>query len=435
MVALTPAPRVHVIGAGVAGLSAAVRLADGGFAVKVHEAAKQAGGRCRSFYDGTLQATIDNGTHLVLSGNRDLFDFVDRIGAGSAMHMEPRAAFDFVDLSSDARWCVDLGAGGRGGLPGWLWDRSRQPPGLHALSFARDVWALRQGAGKTVAECLDPAAQLYRTFWQPICLAALNTAPAEGAASLLWAVLRDTVLKGGAFARPVYAPDGLSAALIDPAVEALRGRGVEVNFGHRLRILKEREGRIEAIDFGHFRDVLRPQDAVVLALPDHAAATLMGELGVPLQAPLGSRSILNVHYRVRPSCARVRMLGVIGGDIEWLFQRQNIVSVTVSGAAAWMDKKPGVIAQTLWPEVSKALGLDGPALAHRVIKERHATFHATVSAAARRPGSRTALNNLYVAGDWTDTGLPASLESAVRSGRLAAQAVMEDHKNGLTHVA
>ncbi|HEY9079803.1 hydroxysqualene dehydroxylase HpnE [Magnetovibrio sp.] len=414
--------RVHVIGAGLAGLSAAVRLSRAGLNVSVHETAKHAGGRCRSFFDDALDATIDNGTHLLLSGNREVLDYADLIGGAGELHHAPRAAFEFKDLEAKDSWCVDLGASGGLSLIRWLWDTRRHPPGLKPAGFLSDVWALRGGRDKSVAACIDSSSHLARNFWRPLCLAVLNGEPTESSAYLLWAMLRRSVLKGGAFAKPVFAPDGLGAALVDPALAVLSGLGAEVHFQRRITKLDIEGAHVGSIRFANAAEVLSENDAVILAVPHQNVA----ELIEGVDAPPGSNAILNVHYRIAQTVDEPRMLGIVGGETEWLFQRADIVSVTISAANAWMDKDTDAIAHTLWPEVAQALDINGDALAYRVIKERRATFAATPEALALRPATRTHLKNLYLAGDWTDTGLPATLESAAMSGRLAAEAVMRD---------
>ena len=117
---------VHIIGAGIAGLSAAVRLVDAGRKVIVHEAAAFAGGRCRSYLDPTLGVVIDNGNHLLLSGNHEALDYLDRIGARKTLHDPGAAVFDFADLKSGERWRLDLS---EGRIPWWLFDRKKRVPG------------------------------------------------------------------------------------------------------------------------------------------------------------------------------------------------------------------------------------------------------------------------------------------------------------------
>ncbi|MBL4613580.1 MAG: FAD-dependent oxidoreductase [Magnetovibrio sp.] len=414
--------RVHVIGAGLAGLSAAVRLSKAGASVTVHETAKYAGGRCRTFHDQALQSTIDNGTHLLLSGNHEVLDFLHLTGGHSQLVEAERGGLDFLDLASGERWCVDLGTGkGTLSLLKWLFDKSRQPPGLKPLGFLKDVFALKHGRGKTVAACVNTTSELYHKFWQPMTLAVLNAAPQDAAAELIWAVLRETVIKGGAFAKPMYATHGLGTALVDPALKVLAEGGADVHFQRRITALDIEQGRVYCVSFAKAAEVLSVDDAVILAVPHHSVANLVADV----KAPTGSRAILNVHYQVRKAVDHPRMTGLVGGQAEWLFQRSNIASVTISGADAWMDKDTDSIAHAVWPEIAKALGEGAEVPAYRVIKERRATFAATPQELHKRPGPQTLCENLYLAGDWTDTGLPATLEGAVKSGRLAAQAVLQ----------
>jgi uncharacterized protein with NAD-binding domain and iron-sulfur cluster len=118
-------------------------------------------------------------------------------------------------------------------------------------------------------------------------------------------------------------------------------------------------------------------------------------------------------------------LGIIGGTAEWLFARPHVLSVTISAANRLVDREAEALATTVWPEVAAAAGLTVPMPPWRVVKERRATFAATPAQNARRPGPRTALANLILAGDWTATGLPATIEGAIRSGDRAAALLLD----------
>ncbi len=413
--------RVNVIGAGVAGLSAALRLAHAGYSVRVFESTRHAGGRCRSFYDATLDAIIDNGAHLMLSGNQDIADYLALCGAGNEVRRAASARFDFFDVATDRRWVVDLGAAGPLSLVMWLFDKSRRPPGGGAWSLLKDFYALKTARGRVVSQCVGNS-PVFATFWQPLCVAVLNTPAHEAAASLLWRALAETALRGGAFARPLSTPHGLSAALVDPALNTLQGMGVEIHFNTPLQALGFDTGRVRSLTFAKAVDVLGARDQVVLAVPHFAVESLMPEVSVPQQ----SHSILNVHFRL-PDGFRApgAITGLIHAPVHWVFVRGSIVSVTLSVADDWMARDAEGIAREIWPCVARALGV--PSFdrlpSYRVIKERRATFAQTPNAESRRPCVHTAYENLFVAGDWTRTGLPATIEGAIRSGRLAAQAV------------
>ncbi len=119
-------------------------------------------------------------------------------------------------------------------------------------------------------------------------------------------------------------------------------------------------------------------------------------------------------------------LGLLGGTAEWLFVRGDVASVTVSAANELAEEESGVIARRLWADVAAALGLGGvPLPPHRIGKEKRATFAGTPVQVRRRAGTRTPWANLFLAGDWTDTGLPATIEGAVRSGRKASETILK----------
>jgi hypothetical protein len=140
-----------------------------------------------------------------------------------------------------------------------------------------------------------------------------------------------------------------------------------------------------------------------------------------LTAPVEFRAIVNAHFKCAPPADAPAMLGVIGGLAEWIFAFPGRISVTVSAADAIVDQDREELARLLWQDVAVALGFPGELPAWQIVKEKRATFAATPEQAAQRPGAATGWRNLILAGDWTDTGLPATIEGALRSGRKAAQ--------------
>jgi hydroxysqualene dehydroxylase len=415
---LNPEARVHVVGAGLAGLAAATRLAACGKAVEVHEMAASAGGRCRSFVDPSLGCTIDNGNHLLLSGNTAALAYLARIGAAGSLTGPQHAAFDFVDLASGERWQVRPN---RGRLPFWLLRPSRRVAGTRALDYLALRRLLDPPAWATVGDVVDPASTLYRRFIEPLAVATLNTPAADASARLFAAVLRQAVLAGAAACRPLVARDSLTASFVTPAVGWLEKRGAPVQTSRRLRRLVERDGRVVALDFGAHERQLGPLDSVVLALPATAAA----DLAPWLKAPTAHSAILNIHYRLDGPAPASPLLGLVGGFAEWLFRRGDVVSVTVSAADAHVEAPAEALAARAWVDVARALRIDAPMPRRfRVIKERRATFRQTPAALGQRPKARTRLANLLLAGDWTDTGLPATIEGAVRSGEHAAALIL-----------
>ena len=304
---------VHVVGAGVAGLSAAVRLAEAGLRVIVHEAAQAAGGRCRSYFDQTLGLTIDNGNHLLLSGNHSALDYLDRIGSAASMTGPGAATFDFADLGSGERWRLSLNDGR---LPWWLFDRRRRAPGTALREYLAPLpMILRAPASETVGEAMRCAGPLYERLWRPLLLAGLNTEPKEGSAALAAGLMRETLGAGGHACHPLVAAHGLSQSFIDPALAWLAARGGETRLGERLQAVRFEGTRAVALVFDGAPAPLGDEDAVVIATPPSAAQDLIPGL----VAPDEFRAIVNAHFRIAPPPGQPKILGVVNGLVEWLF--------------------------------------------------------------------------------------------------------------------
>jgi squalene-associated FAD-dependent desaturase len=404
---------VHIIGAGLAGLSAAVRLAGNGMRVVVHEALDQAGGRCRSYPDYATGLVIDNGNHLLLSGNKSALSYLEAIGSRDQLIGPASAEFPFVDLADGARWNLRINDGR---LPWWIFDAKRRVPGTSPgdyLGVAPLLWARPE---QTVGDRIRCDGALYERLIRPVLVAALNIDPPLGSAAMAGAVVRETLALGGAACRPLIARDGLSSVLVEPALELLRARGAMVHFRRELRGLRTAGGRVQALDFGTDTVALDDRDTVILAVPPSAASALLPSL----QTPTEYRAIVNGHFRIDPPQNFPPIIGVLNGVTEWIFAFPGRLSVTISDADRLIGRNREELAAVIWGEVAGVAGLDAPLPPWQIVRERRATFAATPAQDALRPGPQTALNNLYLAGDWTRTGLPATIESAIRSGQRAA---------------
>ena len=407
----------HIIGAGISGLSAAVRLANAGFKVAVHEATHQAGGRCRSYFDGATNLTIDNGNHLLLSGNSHARAYARAIGSEAGLVGPDSAQFPFVDIKTGQRWQIDLGAGR---LPTWVLDESRRVPdtGLtDYLKLAPLIWA---SEATLVGKSIPTEGVLYQRLVQPLLLAALNVDPPEGSAGLAGAIVRETLLAGGQACRPLIARDGLSAVLIEPAVKFLQERGHSVQLGHELRSFVTSDGKAGALNFGGEDEIkLADGDVVVMAVPPRAASSLLPGLKTPTEF----RAIVNAHFRVASPAGCPAITGVINGLVEWLFAFPDRLSVTISGADRLLDTPREELAREIWRDVAAVTGVADAMPAWQIVREKRATFAALPAENRKRPVAETQWRNLALAGDWTATGLPATIEGAVRSGNKAADIV------------
>ena len=414
--------RATIAGAGLAGLSAAIALTEAGVAVTVADSAANAGGRCRSYHDPQLGMTTDNGNHLVLSGNPAVARFRASIGATAPLAGPDHADFSFKDIRDGASWTVRINDGP---IPWWVAAAARRVPGSRLADYLPLAKLLSKREGRIDAR-VPTDSPVWTKLIEPVLLAALNTAPAEGSVRLAAGVLRETIAKGGRAMRPRIAEPSLGAAFIDPALAWLAQRGAGVTLGRRLRALAFDGDRVTGLDWGAGIEPVAADEAVILAVPPWVATAM-----VPgLQAPDAFRAIVNGHFALpaqagaslTPAPAGAPpMLGLFGGTAEWLFAFPDRLSVTVSAADRLIDIDRETLARTFWADICAALDMEAPMPAWQIVKEKRATFAATPEQNGKRPGAATGWRNLFLAGDWTDTGLPATIEGALRSGETVAR--------------
>lgn len=409
---------IHIIGAGLAGLSAAVALTKSGHQVTLHESGPAAGGRCRSYFDRELNARIDNGNHLLLSGNKAALAYLETIGAAHTLAGPPTPLFPFFDLATGERWTV---APNMGRLPWWILSASRTVRGAR-LSDWLALLRLKLARGdRTVADVLTTTGPLYRRLLEPLAIAALNTMPDQALARLLGVVVDETLAQGGAACRPLVPKEGLSESFVDPALAWLTARGATLHTNRRVAALHIDANRVQRLATTEGPVELAAGDSVILATPPWVAATLLPGL----TAPDVFEAIANVHFRAEAAPGPAGFVGLIGGTAEWVFVKPGIVSTTTSAANRHAHLSAEALATTTWQEVRAALSLPGPIPPWRVVREKRATFAATADQERRRPGPSTGLANLALAGDWTNTGLPATIEGAIRSGATAARVIQD----------
>ncbi|GAA0526916.1 squalene-associated FAD-dependent desaturase [Rhizomicrobium palustre] len=408
--------KLIVVGGGLAGLAAAVTAASEGAEVTVYEAARQAGGRCRSYYDDAFGAVIDNGNHLVLSGNTAVASYLKTIGAKNALVGPERAEFEFGDLATGARWTLRPN---EGPLAWWIFSESRRVPGTKPLDYVKLAALLAAGPNATIEDLIPCEGPLWERLMRPFLVAVMNTEPEKSSARLAGAVLKETLAKGGRTYRPRIAHPTLAAAFVEPALKYLSDKRGMIHLGQRLRKIVIEDGRVTALEFPENRVAVEEDTSVVLAVPAWVAKDLLPGLTVPDDF----RSIVNAHFKVPAPQGAPAMLGLINSAAEWVFTFPDRISVTVSAAESIVDRDREDLARLLWGDVAEALGLSTELPQWQIVKEKRATFAATPEQNALRPGTKTAYRNLTLAGDWTATGLPSTIEGALRSGQKAALAL------------
>ena len=399
-------PCIHVVGAGIAGLSAGLAATRQGESVVLYEAASQAGGRCRTL-EGPGGITHDNGTHVLFTGNR----------AATALLTEIGARADWIEPEPDGCPVYDARSGRLTGLglSPWSWFRQElRPDGFTAGDLTRLLRILLPLADVPVGALMRGSA-IADTLVEPLTVAVLNTPMAVASSRRLGMALRRLAWPGAA--RLLVARRGLSADLVDPAVVLLRQRSASFHAGRRLRAITREGDHATGLVFGDRAVPLGPGDRVVLALPPWEIARLLPELSVPD----AFEAILNVHFPIRGP-DRPRFIGLRHCLAQWALVRDDHVSVTVSAARDAIDESSDVLLSRVWRDVApalRALGVEACPNAPgggRVVKEKRATIRQSAGPLHQPP--LRPLANMALAGDWIGS-LPATIESAVVSGERA----------------
>jgi hypothetical protein len=401
------ARRTHIVGAGLAGLSAALAVTADGDEAVLYEAAPVIGGRCRTVTPAKGFAH-DNGTHVLFAANRRALALLKTVGARDRwIEPEPSGLPLYDGRTGETR---------RVGLSPWSWLRpSRRPAGLALADLSRILRLVFASRDCPVAAIVGER-PILSSLIEPLTVAILNTPAQDASAQRLAAALRRLLQPGAG--RLLVAREGLSADLVEPAVATLQGRGVPVLTGQRLRALLTNDERAIGLALSDRTVALGPQDRVILALPPWEVERLLPALPVPR----AFEPILNVHYRI-PGLARPRFVGFTGLVAQWALVRQDHVSVTVSAARGVIDRDADHLAAGIWREIAPALrglGLDADPERRpdtRVVKEKRATIRQAAAPLPQPPVQPLA--NVALAGDWIGS-LPATIESAVLAGEQAA---------------
>jgi squalene-associated FAD-dependent desaturase len=436
-----------VVGGGFAGLSAAVRLASRGARVLVLEAKARLGGRATSFVDRDSGEVVDNGQHVLLGCYVDTFRFLDDIGASGNVRLQPQLAATMIDRRGKrSRLACPALPSPLHLLAGVLdWDGISWRDKLSVLAMAAPLRLARRSLapgstlqaaspGETVENFLlhhGQSARMCEMLWNPLALAACNQRPELAAAPTFVRVLAEMFgadAKGAAVALPITP---LHEMYAEPARAYLTSRGSEVRTGATAKVKTDGD-RVIGVEAG---GETWPTDLVVSAVPWFGLPSLFDEVPRPLAdvveraSRMGASPIVTVNLWLDRRVLDEPFVGLPGRVMQWVFDKGAIfgdgashIATVTSGASSILERTNDELVALAMDELAAALpaARNARVLRASVIREPHATFSLAPGQPAR-PRAETALRGFYLAGDWIDTGLPATIESAVRSGHRAAE--------------
>lgn len=442
---MTTAQDVVIIGGGFAGLSAGVALSGRGFRVTLIEKRSRLGGRASSYTDPASGEVVDNGQHVFLRAYRRTIHFLETIGTIDQLVFQPRLALDMVDAGGSvtrfAAWGLPAPlhvAGAAASARGIPW-RDR----LAALSFGATLWKRgpADADGLTVEQWLDrhhQPASLRARLWHPLALATLNEEPAIAAAAPFATVLADAWFRRAEWSAIGLPRTGLGTLYTEAAQAFIEGRGGRVLTGRTATGLVVSRGRVSGVTLadGETLEASWYVSAVpYVNLPELLPSQVqLGHIAFLTTQGLVSSPIISLYLWFDRPILNHPFVGMVGTSWQWAFDRRALlgqsgqdghITLVMSAAHASISRPNDELVDLALRELRDHFpAAQSARLHHRVmVKEPHATFSPRVGSDAHRPDQRTPIENFLLAGDWTRTGLPASIEGAVWSGYRCAELI------------
>ena len=439
---------VVVAGGGLAGMAAAWRLASAGYRVTLVERRPYLGGRAYSYVDRETGVQVDNGQHVFMGCCAAYIDFLrgietlDRTVKQDRLRVEVRSPSGKVGVLSAAPLPAPLHL-----LPSFLryphlgWrDKLRASPALLHIRLERDPHRdeLRNMSFEDWLRRNGQSDRAIANFWDLIIVPTLNDASRDVSASMAFTVFQVALLKDAHGADIGFARSGLSDVMGDAVERRLRALGVELVLGRTVERLASDDGAVAGVVLAG-GDVLTA-DWCVVALPPQAFVDVLPD-GLRDGSPLAAAAshtfapIVNLHVWYDRPVADFEWAAFVDSPLQFVFNKTRIaglagpgdyLTVSLSGAWEWWPLSKDELRERFTQELARALPLARDATVERfaIVKEQRATFRSPPGGPANRLPTKTPLRNLVLAGDWTDTGWPATMEGAVRSGNAAADAIM-----------
>lgn len=441
-------PDVIVIGGGVAGLSASVKLIKSGANVLLIEKNNHLGGRTYSFCDKRTKTIVDNGQHLLIGAYKNTYKYLELIGTQNLLSINDRNGFVFLeDGFKSTKFVIP-------DIPGPL-KLIAALLKMKQLSLKDKLGIIKLGAAiknwdgnfqksimkRTVEEWLDNNDQDYRAkkyLWHPLTISIMNESPQLASAILFAKVLKDVYFQESDNSRIWIPTVGQSELYVKEAIRLFESNKSRVLLNKKVRRIIHKDGSYVGVDTG---DVIRSKYAIC-AVPHFNFWDILRDSdfndGYYKQIKyFQSSPIVSVNLWFDHEVMENEFVGLIGTTVQWVFNKNKIfhskndnlfyITAIISNARGVIDlnkeKITGMVLSDLQktiPEVRKA-----NVLYSSVIKERHATFSAVPEVEQYRPDQKSIIKNLYLAGDWTNTGLPATIEGAIYSGFLCAEMIIK----------
>lgn len=418
--------KVIVVGGGFAGLSASAFLANKNHKVTLLEASPKLGGRAYSFLDKETNSVLDNGQHILMGCYYETLNFLSLIGAKENFYFQKRLEVNFVKegfrllplKSFPFVYPINLLIGLLSYQAISFKDRIRLLKVFSKLPFYNSNKFLKL----TVSEWLEKEKQSQENqnaFWKILAIGALNTGIDKASAKIFIDILKQIFLEGNKAAAIILPKYGLSESYCKNAEEFIAKNEGEISLSESVeKIIIENE---QAVEVRTSKKIYSDFDFVVSAIPSFALKRIIGEENKIQFPEFQYSSILNIHLWLKENKIPDGFFGLINSPVHWVFNKGTHLNIVISDANELVNKSDEDLIDMVKIEMQKFFLVDPGLISnYKIIKEKRATFIPSNDVIDKRPTQKTQIKNLIIAGDWVGTGLPSTIESAVKSGKVAA---------------
>jgi len=422
--------KVIVIGGGFAGLTAAAYLTKNNFKVTLLEASPKLGGRAYSFKDIDTNVLLDNGQHILMGCYVETLNFLSLIGASEKFYFQKRLEINFIKegfkilplKSFPSIYPLDLMIGMLRFNALTLSERSK----LLKLFLKLPFYSSKKLSQLNIKQWLENENQsknIQDTFWRILAVGALNTSLDKASAKIFADVLKQIFLSNKTSATIILPKYGLSESYGKDAEEFIRKNGGELYLSESVNKLVRKDDILTEVHSSkkNYSDF----DYVISAIPAFSLSRMIDH-NLPIGVPEFSYSpILNIHIWLKENNFPEGFFGFMNSPLHWVFNKGTHLNIVISDADELVNISDEELMSIVKTEMKKYFLLNPDMISnYKIIKEKRATFIPSNDILEKRPQQKTDIKNLILAGDWVDTGLPSTIESAVKSGRVAAEIIM-----------
>ncbi|MCU0343415.1 MAG: hydroxysqualene dehydroxylase HpnE [Ignavibacterium sp.] len=424
--------RCLIIGGGLAGLSAAAILSSKNFNVTLIESSPKLGGRVYSFFDKESNSDIDNGQHIMMGCYKETLSFLKLIGAENNFDYQKNLYLKFLDRNKNAFQISASKLFYPFNLLKAILDYNRfsLKQKIYFIIFLLKLPLLSKNSltRVTIKEWLEKENQdlnTIKSFWEILGIGALNTSLEKASAVVFYEVLIQIFYKGN-FASTIILPKyGLSESIINPAASFLKNNNGKIILSETIKEVQVKNRKIVTVKSD--KNIYDDFDCVISAIPLYALEKIISKRQLNIDLELEYSTILNIHIWLKEISLMDKFYGLLDSPLHWIFVKQKHINIVISNAGYLENRDKDEIYNLVCDELARYTSIiKDDIIKYQIIKEKRATFVPDINSLSKRPNSKTEIKNLFLAGDWINTGLPSTIESAVKSGRLAAELVLKE---------